>query len=92
MKKLGENERLQIRNNRIRLIKDYKKEKDNGTLTPEKERGYIEWLIKNTQSARSLDGLRIGTEKELSKRERKQFLKTFERQAKEDLGIKDNKS
>ena len=87
---MNENEkRLQIRNNRKRLINKYKKEKDNGTLTPEKERGYIEWLIKNTQSARSLDGLITGKEKTLGKGGRAKFLRSFERRAKKDLGIEE---
>jgi len=85
----GENKRLQIRNNRIRLIRDYKKEKDNGTLTPEKERGYIEWLIINTQSARSLEGLATGKEKWLGEKDTKEFVRSFERHAKKDLGIEE---
>jgi hypothetical protein len=85
----GENKRLQIRNNRIRLIRDYKKEKGNGTLTPEKERGYIEWLIINTQSARSLEGLTTGKEKWLGEKDREEFVRSFERQAKKDLGIEE---
>ena len=78
---------LQIRRNRRKLIEDYKREKDNGTLTPESERAYINWLIKNTQSARRLNGLKTGEEKELGKGGRAKFLRKFEKQAKKDLGI-----
>lgn len=86
--KNSENEKiLQIRNNRIKLISDYKKENDTGTLTPEKQRGYIEWLIKNTQAARALNGLKTGEEKLLGKGGRARFLRSFERQAKKDLEI-----
>jgi hypothetical protein len=72
---------------RLKQLEAFEKEKDNGTLTPEKVRAYIEWLIKNTQSARSLGGLKTGEEKSLGKGGRKKFLKSFERLAKKDLGI-----
>jgi len=78
---------LQIRRNRIKLREDYKKEKDNGTLTPERERAYINWLIKNTQAARRLNSLITGEEKYLGKGGRAKFLRKFEKQAKKDLGI-----
>ncbi len=90
---MGNNEenekRLHIRNNRIRLIADYKKEKESGTLTPEKQRAYINWLIKNTQAARRLDGLKTGEEKDLGESNRAQLIKGFERFAKRDLGIEE---
>lgn len=89
MNRNKENERLQIRNNRRRVIRDYNKEKESGTLTPERERAYINWLIKNTQASRRLDGLKTGEEKDLGKGGRAKFMKTFEKQAKKDLGIEE---
>jgi len=89
MNRNKENERLQIRNNRRRVIRYYNKEKESGTLTPERERTYINWLIKNTQASRRLDGLKTGEEKDLGKGGRAKFMKTFEKQAKKDLGIEE---
>ena len=63
--------------------------KANGTITPEKERAYINWLIINTQTARRLEGLKTGEEKDLGEDSRAEFMRTFERVAKKDLGIEE---